>query len=116
MNALRNKVSLIGRLGAQPEVLTLKTGRHLAKFSIAVNEPYKDKQGDWQEQTQWHNVTAWGKTAERVAALLEKGQQVLIEGRLENTSYENKEGEKKYGTNIVVREFLMLKNGKDENK
>ena len=108
MNTLRNKVSLIGRLGAQPEVVTFDSGRTLARFSIATNESYKNKDGEWQENTQWHNLTAWGKTAELISKLLNKGQEVLVEGRLVNNSYETKDGEKRYGTSIEVSEFLML--------
>lgn len=108
MNTLRNKVSLIGRLGAQPEVVKFDSGRTLARFSLATNESYKNKDGEWQDVTQWHNVTAWGKTADLIAKLLNKGQEVLVEGRLVNNSYETKEGEKRYGTTIEVNEFLML--------
>ena len=108
MNTLRNKVSLIGRLGAQPEVVTFDSGRTLARFSIATNEAYKNKEGEWQENTQWHNLTAWGKTAELISKLLNKGQEILVEGRLVNNSYETKDGEKRYGTSIEVSEFLML--------
>ncbi len=92
MNTLRNKVSLIGRLGAQPEVVTLDSGRTLARFSLATNENYKNKEGAWQENTQWHNITAWGQTAELMSKLLNKGQEVVVEGKLVNSSYETKEG------------------------
>jgi single-strand DNA-binding protein len=115
MNSLRNKVSLIGRLGAQPEVVKFDSGRTLARFSLATNESYKNKEGEWQEQTQWHNITAWGKTADLIAKLLKKGQEVVVEGRLVNNSYETKEGEKRYGTNIEVSDFLILA-PKNENK
>jgi single-strand DNA-binding protein len=108
MNALRNKVSLIGRLGAQPEVVTFDSGRTLARFSLATNESYRDKSGEWKENTQWHTITAWGKTAELVGKLLNKGQEVVVEGKLINNSYETKDGEKRYGTNIEINEFLML--------
>ncbi len=108
MNTLRNKVSLIGRLGAQPEVVTFDSGRTLARFSLATNENYKNKEGEWQENTQWHSITAWGKTAELVAKFLNKGQEVLVEGRIVNNSYETKDGEKRYGTTIEVSDFLML--------
>lgn len=108
MNALRNKVSLIGRLGAQPELVTFESGRTLARFSIATNEGYKDKSGNWQEQTQWHNITAWGNTAELAGKILNKGQEVIIEGRLVNKSYETKSGEKRYSTEIEMNEFLAL--------
>ena len=115
MNSLRNKVSLIGRLGAQPEVVKFDSGRTLARFSLATNESYKNKEGEWQEQTQWHNITAWGKTADLIAKLLNKGQEVVVEGRLVNNSYETKDGEKRYGTNIEVSDFLILE-PKNENK
>jgi single-strand DNA-binding protein len=108
MNALRNKVSLIGRLGAQPELVTLESGRTLARFSLATNESYKDKKGAWQTLTQWHNVVAWGNTASLVEKILGKGQEVLIEGRLINKSYETKSGEKRYATEIELNEFLKL--------
>jgi len=108
MNSLRNKVSLIGRLGAQPEVVSFDSGRTLARFSLATNESYKNKEGEWQEQTQWHNITAWGKTADLIGKLLNKGQEVVVEGKLVNNSYETKEGEKRYGTIIEVNEFLLL--------
>lgn len=108
MNNLRNKVSLIGRLGAQPEVMTFENGKKMARFSLATNERYKDKQGEWQENTQWHNVKAWGKTAERIAKLLTKGQEVVVEGKLVHTNYETKTGEKRYETLIEVSDFLML--------
>lgn len=108
MNALRNKVSLIGRLGAQPEVVTFDSGRTMARFSIATNEGYKNKAGAWQDNTQWHNLTAWGKTAELVAKLLQKGQEVVVEGKLVNSSYETKNGEKRYATTIEVNDFLMI--------
>lgn len=110
MNTLRNKVSLIGRLGAQPEIVTFDSGRTLARFSLATNENYKNKEGEWQENTQWHNITAWGKTADLVAKLLEKGQEVLVEGRIVNNAYETKDGEKRYGTSIEVSDFLLLSN------
>lgn len=114
MNALRNKVSLIGRLGAQPEVVKFDSGRTLARFSLATNESYKNKDGEWQEQTQWHNITAWGKTADLIGKLLNKGQEVVVEGRLVNNSYETKDGEKRYGTTVEINEFLLLAPKQDE--
>jgi single-strand DNA-binding protein len=108
MNTLRNKVSLIGRLGAQPEVTTFETGRTLARFTLATNESYKDKNGEWHENTQWHTINAWGRIAERVKKALNKGQEVIVEGKLVHQSYENKNGEKRYGTIIEATEFLLL--------
>ncbi|MDB2657525.1 single-stranded DNA-binding protein [Crocinitomicaceae bacterium] len=114
MNALRNKVSLIGRLGAQPELVTFESGKTLARFSIATNERYKDKTGEWQDQTQWHNIIAWGKTADLAGKILNKGQEVIVQGRLVNKSYETKTGEKRFGTEIEMNEFLALGTKKDD--
>lgn len=108
MNGLRNKVSLIGRLGAQPEVVTLDSGQTFARFTIATNESYKGKDGTWKENTQWHNLKAWGKTAENVSKVLKKGLEIVIEGKIVNENYETKKGEKRYGTSIEVNEFLIL--------
>jgi len=108
MNTLRNKVSLIGRLGAKPEVVKFDNGRTLARFSIATNDGYKNKEGEWVDSTQWHNVNAWGKSAELVEKLLDKGLEVAVEGKLVNTSYQTKEGEKRFSTIIEIRDFLLL--------
>ena len=108
MNNLRNKVSLIGRLGAQPEVVEFESGSTVARFSLAVRESYKNKEGVWQDDTQWYTINAWGKTALLVKKLLGKGQEVIVEGKLVNRSYENKAGEKRYTTSIDMNEFLIL--------
>jgi len=108
MNALRNKVQLIGNLGNDPEVITLDSGKKLAKFSIATNESYKNAQGEKVTDTQWHNVITWNKTAEIVEQYLSKGSEVAVEGKLTTRSYEDKEGVKKYMTEVVVNELLML--------
>jgi len=114
MNTLRNKVNLIGRLGAKPETQELKGGYVLTRFSIATRESYKDKNGKWQDNTQWHQITAWGKVAERIVRVLDKGQEVALEGKLINRSYESKAGEKRYSTEIEIHEFLLL-SGKIES-
>jgi single-strand DNA-binding protein len=111
MNSLKNKVQLIGNLGANPEVLNLDSGKKLAKFSIATNESYKNANGEKVQDTQWHNIVAWGKTAEIIEKYLTKGNEVAIEGKLVNRSYDDKEGNKRYITEVVVNELLML-NGK----
>jgi single-strand DNA-binding protein len=108
MNALKNKVKLIGRLGVEPELVKFETGRTLARFTLATNENYKDKKGEWHELTQWHTINAWGKLADLVQKLLKKGQEVIIEGRLVNQSYETKSGEKRFSTIIEASEFLVL--------
>jgi single-strand DNA-binding protein len=116
MNTLRNKVSLIGRLGAQPEVVKLESGIALTCFSIATNEPYKNKAGEWQDQTQWHEIKAWGKVGEIVSKLLKKGQEVAIDGRIVNKEYESKAGEKRFSTSIELKEFLLLTPVSDAKK
>jgi single-strand DNA-binding protein len=108
MNALKNKVQLIGNLGQDPEIVNMDNGNKLAKFSIATSESYKNAQGEKVEDTQWHNVVAWGKTAEIVENYLAKGKQVAVEGKLTHRSYETKEGEKRYITEVRCNELLML--------
>lgn len=108
MNALRNKVSLIGRLGGNPEVVTFETGKTLARFTVATNESYK-LNGVWQDQTQWHTINAWGKVAQRMQKTLQKGQEIVLEGRLVNQNYETKNGEKRFVTFVEATEFLVLK-------
>ncbi len=110
MNALKNKVQLIGNLGNKPEILILDSGKKLAKFSLATNEIYKNAQGEKITDTQWHNVVAWNKTAEIIEMYLDKGNEVMIEGKLTTRNYENSEGEKRYITEVVCNELLMLGN------
>ena len=110
MNTLRNKVQLIGNLGNAPEIITLESGKKLAKFSLATNENYKNAKGEKVTDTQWHNIVAWNKTAEIIEKYLEKGNEVAIEGKLTSRSYETKEGDKRYVTEIVCNELLMLGN------
>lgn len=108
MNTLRNKVQLIGNLGNDPEVITLESGKKLAKFAIATNESYKNSNGEKVTDTQWHNIVAWGKTADIIEKYVAKGKEVAIEGKLTSRSYETKEGEKRYITEVVCNELLML--------
>ncbi|NOR27090.1 MAG: single-stranded DNA-binding protein [Lutibacter sp.] len=108
MSTLRNKVQLIGNLGNNPEIITLDSGKKLAKFSLATNESYKNTQGEKVTETQWHNLVAWNNTAEIIEKYLEKGKEIAIEGKLTSRSYETKEGEKRYVTEIIVNELLML--------
>ena len=108
MNTLRNKVQLIGNLGNDPEIITLESGKKLAKFSIATNESYKNSLGEKITDTQWHNVVAWNKTAEIIEKYVTKGNEIAIEGKLTSRSYESKEREKKYITEVVCNELLML--------
>lgn len=108
MNTLRNKVQLIGNLGNDPEIINLESGKTLAKFAIATNESYKNAQGEKVTDTQWHNIVAWGKTAEIVEKYVAKGKEVAIEGKLTTRSWEDKDGIKRYITEVVCNELLML--------
>ena len=109
MNALKNKVQLIGRLGSDPELRRFDNNRMLSSFSLATSENYKDKKGNWKEDTSWHNIVAWGTTAERVQKIVGKGDEVMIEGKLTNNTYEDKDGVKRYSTQVVIHEILLLK-------
>ncbi len=108
MKNLRNSVQLIGRLGQDPEVRTLTTGRKLTTFSLATSDYYRNSKGDKVEDTQWHNVVAWGKVGEIAAEYLAKGEEVALEGKLTHRSYENNAGEKRYVTEINLNELLMI--------
>ena len=112
MSTLRNKVQLIGNLGNNPEIITLENEKKLAKFSIATNESYKNSQGEKVTDTQWHNIVAWNKTAEIIEKYLEKGSEVAIEGKLITRSWEAKDGVKRFVTEVVVNELLMLGNNR----
>jgi single-strand DNA-binding protein len=108
MYALKNKVQLIGNLGNAPEVRNTESGKKLVRFSVATNEQYKNAKGEKVTETQWHNLIAWGKVADIVEKYLTKGTEVAIEGKLINRNYMDKEGNKKYITEIQVTEVLML--------
>jgi single-strand DNA-binding protein len=104
-----NKVILVGNLGKDPEVKYTPSGVPVAKFSLATNERYKDKGGEWQERTEWHNIVAWQRLAEIVGEYVKKGSKIYVEGRLQTSSWEDKQsGEKKYRTEIVVNDLVLL--------
>jgi single-strand DNA-binding protein len=108
MYALRNRVQLIGNLGNAPEVKQTEAGKKLARFSVATNESYKNSNGEKVTDTQWHNLVAWGKVADVAEKFLEKGTEVVVEGKLVNRNYTDKEGIKKYITEIHVNELLLV--------
>jgi single-strand DNA-binding protein len=108
MRNLRNSVQLIGRLGQDPEVRTLTSGKKLTSFSLATTDAYKNANGDKVEETQWHNIVAWGKVGEIAAEYLKKGTEACIEGKLVHRNYENNAGEKRYVTEINMNELLMF--------
>jgi len=103
-----NKVTLIGNVGQDPEVRRLESGAVVAKFSVATNENYKDKNGEWQTQTEWHSVVAWRNLAENVERNFKKGKQVYIEGKLTHRKWQDKEGRDRYTTEIVANTLRLL--------
>jgi len=110
-----NKVILLGNLGKDPELKYTPQGTPVAKFSLATSDRYKDKDGNWQDRTEWHNITAWGRTAEIAGEYLKKGRQVYIEGALRTHSWDDKQtGQKKYMTEVVVNDLVLLSGGRGE--
>jgi len=104
-----NKVILIGNLGKDPELKYTPSGTPVAKFPLATNERFKDKDGQWQDRTEWHNITAWARTAEIAGEYLKKGGKVYIEGSLRTHSWDDKQsGQKKYMTEVVVNDMVLL--------
>jgi single-strand DNA-binding protein len=108
MNTLRNRVVLIGHLGANPETKKLESGKEVARFSLATTESYKNDKGEKVSETQWHNIVAWGKVAEIAGKFLEKGKEVAVEGRLVTRNYDDKEGVKRYVTEVVLSDLLLI--------
>jgi single-strand DNA-binding protein len=104
-----NKVILVGNVGKDPEVKYSPSGTPIAKFSLATNEKYKDRSDEWQERTEWHNIVAWQRLAEIVGEYVKKGAKLYIEGKLQTSSWEDREsGTQKYRTEIVARDLVLL--------
>lgn len=108
MNALRNKVQLIGNLGAKAEFKTLESGKSVANVSLATNEVYKNQQGEKVTETTWHSLVAWGKQAELLDKYTDKGTEIAIEGKLTNRTYTDKDGIKRYVSEVLVTEILIF--------
>ncbi|MGY0390951.1 single-stranded DNA-binding protein [Bizionia sp. KMM 8389] len=108
MNTLRNKVQLIGRLGQDPEIINFEDGNKMAKFSIATDDSYKNKSGEKVERAYWHNVIVKGGLVKVVEEYVTKGQEIAIEGKLTNRSWDDKSGNKRYTTEILCNELLMF--------
>ncbi|AEM71508.1 single-strand binding protein [Allomuricauda ruestringensis DSM 13258] len=108
MSSLRNKVQLIGNVGQDPVITNLENDKKVARLSLATNEHYRNKKGEKVTNTEWHNVTAWGKTADIIEKFVSKGKELAIEGKLTSRSYEDKEGNKRYVTEVVANEILLL--------
>ena len=108
MNNLRNKVQLIGKLGINPEMRTFDNGQKLARISLATKDVFKNAKGDKVVETQWHRLVAWGKTAENMEVFLKKGNEVAVMGRLQHRTYEDKNGQKRKISEVLVNEFMLL--------
>ena len=105
---MKNSVQLIGNVGNDPEIQTLENGNKLVYLNIATNDRFTDDKGEKVEQTEWHRVIAWGKIAEIIEKYVAKGKEIGVEGKLTHRSYEDKNGEKKFITEVVVNEILLL--------
>jgi single-strand DNA-binding protein len=110
-----NRVILIGNLGRDPEVRHLESGSVVAKFAVATNESYKDKAGEWQTVTEWHDIVVWRQLAERAERDLKKGSLVYVEGKLTKRKWQDKEGNDRYTTEVVANTFRLLER-RDANK
>jgi single-strand DNA-binding protein len=114
MSAFRNKVQLIGNLGDKPDIRIAENGKKTARFSIATHDVSKNEAGEKVTDTQWHNLVAWGRIAELAESMLEKGSEVMIEGKLVHHNFVGRDGVKKYYTEIHVNELLLMGERKRE--
>lgn len=105
---MKNRVQLIGNVGNEPEVKTFDGGKKVANITVATNDYYINDKGDKVEQTEWHRVTAWGKTAEIIEKYVKKGKEIAIDGKLTHRSYDDKDGNKRYITEVVANDILLL--------
>ncbi len=108
MSTLRNKVQLIGNVGNDPEIKTFDGNKKLAKLTIATNETFTNDKGEKVTETQWHRLSAWGKTADIIEKFVPKGKEIAIQGKLTHSSYDDKNGEKKYITEVIISDLLLL--------
>jgi single-strand DNA-binding protein len=109
MNTLRNKVQLIGNLGQNPEIRTFENGKAVARFSLATTDSYRDASGKKITETQWHNLIAWGNLAKIVEKYLIKGSEVAVEGKLTHRAFDDKDGKKRYFTEVVLSDLVLLR-------
>jgi single-strand DNA-binding protein len=116
MNSLKNRVTLIGNVGQDPETKTIDNGKKVVHFTLATSEGYKNADGQKVNETTWHNIVAWNGLAEIAGKYLKKGKEVAVEGRIVYRNYEDKKGVTKYTTEIVLNDLLLLRSGKDIRK
>ncbi|NAY93086.1 single-stranded DNA-binding protein [Muricauda sp. JGD-17] len=114
MSTLRNKVQLIGNVGQDPVITDLDSGKRVARLSLATNEHYRNKEGERITDTEWHTLIGWGKIADIIEGFVTKGREIAIEGKLTSRTYEDKEGNKRYVTEVVVSEILLLGGNNDQ--
>ena len=108
MSTLKNQVQLIGNVGQEPQVTVLENGKKVARISLATNENYKNSKGEKQTNTDWHQLVAWGKVASLIEEYVFTGKEIAVQGKLSSRSYEDKEGVKRYVTEVIVSEILFL--------
>lgn len=113
MNNLKNNVQLIGNIGMDPIIKNTESGKVMAKLTIATNDYYKNKEGEKVEDTQWHNLIAWGKTVDIIKNYVKKGDKVAVGGKLSSKTYDDQDGNKRYFTEILINEILLLGNKKN---
>jgi single-strand DNA-binding protein len=116
MNSLKNRVTLIGNLGQDPETKTTDGGKKVTHFTLATDDGYKNADGQKVSETTWHNIVAWNGLADIAGRFLKKGRQVAVEGRIVYRTYEDKKGATKYITEIVLNDLVLLRSGKDNGK
>jgi single-strand DNA-binding protein len=116
MNSLKNRVTLIGNLGQDPELKTTESGKKVTHFTLATNDGFKNADGQKVNETTWHNIVAWNGLADVAGRYLKKGKEVAVEGRIVYRSYEDKKGATKYITEIVLNDLILLRSSKDLGK
>lgn len=116
MNSMKNRVTLIGNLGQDPEIKTTETGKKVTHFTLATNDGFKNSDGQRVTETTWHNCVAWNGLAETASRFLKKGKEVAVEGRIVYRTYEDKKGVSKNITEIVLNDLVLLRNGKKDEK
>ena len=116
MNSLKNRVTLIGNLGQDPETKTTESGKKVTNFTLATDDGYKNSDGQKVSETTWHNIVAWNGLADIAGRFLKKGRQVAVEGRIVYRTYEDKKGVTKYITEIVLNDLILLRNAKESGK
>lgn len=110
-----NTCTLIGNVGKQPEIGVFETGSGWAKFSLATEKSFKNKEGEKSTETTWHNIVAFGPVVDVISKYVKKGQQICIRGEIRNRSYENREGEKRYISEVLVRDLVLLRGNRESN-